>query len=202
LKAISRLGIEAQLEHCLFITEEQAHISACRRLGMTAIRFDPASIASGTGISDWSQAPQYVSDMLGQAGDINQVLTLRMAITAKYDIDNITIRKDPSTQQISASATKLYQLSDPGLGRLDGIFVRLPVELLVELDDTGHFQSAVLCPPNDTDKQEMIQYLKTLVTSGDIAINPGADPVHETHFIEHDSEGRRILKRRGFRSVY
>lgn len=64
--AIARLGMNAKLGECIFITENADHISACQQLGMATLRF--ASEADGGDFHDWSEAPLLVSQLL-DAGD-------------------------------------------------------------------------------------------------------------------------------------
>jgi beta-phosphoglucomutase-like phosphatase (HAD superfamily) len=51
--ALRRLGTDAMLADCLVITEDAAHVAACRALGMQALQF-------GADFDDWSQAPRLV----------------------------------------------------------------------------------------------------------------------------------------------
>jgi FMN phosphatase YigB (HAD superfamily) len=54
--ALERLGTGANLGDCLAITEQAAHVAACRKLGMAALRF-------GTDFTDWSDAPSLVQEL-------------------------------------------------------------------------------------------------------------------------------------------
>jgi FMN phosphatase YigB (HAD superfamily) len=58
-KALQRLKENAALTECLFITENEAHIKACRTLGMETLRF-----GSAEGFTDWAQAPSLVAAKL------------------------------------------------------------------------------------------------------------------------------------------
>jgi FMN phosphatase YigB (HAD superfamily) len=58
--ALSRLGTDATLADCLVITEDPAHIAACRALGMQALQF-------GADFDDWSQAPALVRRLVDPA---------------------------------------------------------------------------------------------------------------------------------------
>jgi len=62
--AIERLGIKAQLENCLFITENTEHIVACQQLCMSTLRFGSSIENSGVDFDDWALAPQLVVDQL------------------------------------------------------------------------------------------------------------------------------------------
>jgi FMN phosphatase YigB (HAD superfamily) len=60
--AIERIGIQASLDECLFITENGPHIDACRALGMTCLKFAQAG-ADDADFSDWSVVPQLVAGL-------------------------------------------------------------------------------------------------------------------------------------------
>jgi FMN phosphatase YigB (HAD superfamily) len=55
--ALDRLGTDAKLADCLSITEDAAHVAACRELGMQALQF-------GIDFQDWAQAPGLVRSMI------------------------------------------------------------------------------------------------------------------------------------------
>jgi FMN phosphatase YigB (HAD superfamily) len=55
--ALERLGVQASLAECLFITEEAEHIAACRALRMQALQF-------GVDFQDWSEAPPLIARLL------------------------------------------------------------------------------------------------------------------------------------------
>jgi hypothetical protein len=59
--ALRRLGSSADLADCLSITENAAHVAACRALGMRALQF-------GVDFDDWSKAPALVRRMVDPTG--------------------------------------------------------------------------------------------------------------------------------------
>ena len=58
--AIRRLGVSATLAECLFITEEEQHVTAARSYGMKALR-------RGTDFQTWQQGTQAIEELLAEA---------------------------------------------------------------------------------------------------------------------------------------
>ena len=56
-QALQRLGSAAKLDECLFITENEDHIKACQKLGMTTLHF-------GKDFTEWSKAPPLIKALL------------------------------------------------------------------------------------------------------------------------------------------
>jgi FMN phosphatase YigB (HAD superfamily) len=58
--ALARSGTSATFDQCLVITENAAHISACRQLGMSTLQF-------GVDFTNWSDAVALITTRLGPA---------------------------------------------------------------------------------------------------------------------------------------
>jgi FMN phosphatase YigB (HAD superfamily) len=57
--ALRRARSGAGLSECLFITENKAHVKACRKLGMDALQF-------GKDFKNWADAPPLIAGRIGQ----------------------------------------------------------------------------------------------------------------------------------------
>ena len=64
--ALERSGTGATLHQCLAITENAAHLAACRKLGMATLRF-------GGDFTDWSAAPDLVKDLVAASASADAV---------------------------------------------------------------------------------------------------------------------------------
>jgi FMN phosphatase YigB (HAD superfamily) len=64
--AIKRLGLQAKLNECLFITESGEHIAACAELGMKTLQFGGAG-EPGSQFSDWADAPPLIAHLVAPA---------------------------------------------------------------------------------------------------------------------------------------
>jgi hypothetical protein len=75
--ALRRLDCGAALADCLSITEDGAHVAACRALGMQALRF-------GGDFTDWSEAPLLVRHVVDPASGPNTALALAVWLAARH----------------------------------------------------------------------------------------------------------------------
>ncbi len=73
--ALERLGTGATLAESLVITEDAAHVEACRKLGMATLRF-------GDDFTDWSEAPAMVRQLANPAGvDAEEAAAFRRSLS-------------------------------------------------------------------------------------------------------------------------
>ena len=196
--AVQRLGVEATLASCLFITENPEHILACRQFGMETLRFGPSADVSGVDFDDWSRAPQLVAEKFGSEIENNVNLALATIIGADQDVQNVMIHEKDADGHVRATGTALYAISGLDLGDLDGINVTLPVQLEGRIDRQGHLQTIAKHTPSESDIQEAFLHVKTLLQSGNVASDQQSYKTGMSHVIERDSQGRRVLKRKGF----
>ena len=61
--ALLRMSVRAELEECLFVTEEPEHIRHCRRMGMETLWFDMNG-QPGADFHDWRDAPALIAQKL------------------------------------------------------------------------------------------------------------------------------------------
>ncbi len=188
--AVKRLRLSAKLADCVFVTENAEHVRHCRdALGMSALQF-------GKDFSDWSEAPLMLSTMIEPNG-VNVAAALKPwgAARGLEGLSLIHAGREPGSMQ--AQAQTWVMLSGSDLKEAEGVHVRLPVRIELRRDAQGRMTAAVE-KPSAGDVGEAISYVKGLVASGEIGDPTG--PL-TTHKIEIDDRGRRLLKRRGFKSA-
>ena len=187
---VKRLGITASLGDCVFVTENAEHVRHCREsLGMKALQF-------GKDFSDWSEAPLILSPMIGPAqGNMTAALEVWGAAHELEGLSLVQAGLDPGVMQ--AQAQVLAPLSGSGLGEADGAYVQVPVRVDIRRDAHGRLTPNVGQPSAD-DVKEATSYVRGLVARGEIGGTTGS---LATHVLEIDDRGRRLLKRRGFKSA-
>jgi beta-phosphoglucomutase-like phosphatase (HAD superfamily) len=82
--ALTRLGAAAQLTDCLTVTENAAHIAACRAMGMHTLQF-------GEDFTDWSEFGLLVRKQLGPKHVGNTAPALGVWLTAHTDLHIIDV---------------------------------------------------------------------------------------------------------------
>lgn len=190
--ALARLGVAAPLTDTLFITENAAHVAACRQLGMHALQF-------GSDFTDWNHAPLRIAQEIGGTNVTNFKTMFKDALAAHDDL-RLESLSDVKAGTLQGSARRLVKLDDPALGKLDGVHIELPVDLTARIDGTGRVASVETAPRPDM-VAEAVENLKSLASNQQIAgmDEPGSpSPVVPTHSVETDAQGRRILRRRRF----
>lgn len=188
--ALARLGVAAPLTDTLFITENAAHIAACRELGMRVLQF-------GTDFTDWNYAPLLIAKEIGGTS----LKTMFKDALAAHDDLRVKSLGKVIAGTVQGSARRLVKLDDPALGKLDGVHIELPVDLTARIDGTGRVASVETAPRPDM-LAEALDNLKSLASNQQISDpdEPGdlPSPVVPTHSVETDAQGRRVLRRRRF----
>jgi FMN phosphatase YigB (HAD superfamily) len=77
--ALTRLESNARLTDCLTVTENAAHIAACRDMGMRALQF-------GEDFTDWSEFGLLVRQQIGPPDSHNTALALGVWLAAHTDL--------------------------------------------------------------------------------------------------------------------
>jgi hypothetical protein len=98
---------------------------------------------------------------------------------------------------VYAQAQMWVPISGRDLGEAEGVYVPLPVRIDLPHDAHGRITPRVGRPSSD-DIKEAASYVEGLVARGEIGKATG--PL-ATHTIEIDGAGRRLLKRRGFKTA-
>lgn len=186
--AIKRLGVTAKLADCVFVTENPDHIRHCRdELGMKTLQF-------GKDFTDWAEGPLLLAPMVAPAR-VNLAAALQPWAAAR-GLESISLLEEP-TGVTYAQAQMWVPISGAGLEEAEGANVPLPVRIDLPADSRGRITPRVGTPSQE-DVKEAASYVKGLVARGEIG--PDTGPL-ATHTIETDKRGRRLLRRRGFKTV-
>ena len=198
--AIERLGVKAELEECLFITENVDHIKACSKLHMKTLTFGVKG--SPNGFDDWSIGPMMIARLVAPSSHKDTELALKVSLAAKHQMDLVSAAPARSPKgAINARVKVWHALDDPSLGELSGVHVELPADAEIDLDAHGAVKSVRHGRPSDDVVAEATQYLRGLAGTGQIVSDPKKRPFGATHEVSVDSEGRRYLKRKRFSAL-
>jgi beta-phosphoglucomutase-like phosphatase (HAD superfamily) len=198
--AIKRLGVTAELDECLFITENVGHIKACGKLHMKTLTF--GAKGSADGFDDWAVGPMLIARLVAPASHKDTELALTVSLAAKHRIDVVSAAPSPSPKGAIKARVKVWHaLDDPSLGELSGVHVELPADAEIHLDERGAVQSVRHSRPSDETVAEAMQYLRGLAGTGQVASDPKKPPFGATHEVSVDSEGRRYLKRKRYSAL-
>jgi hypothetical protein len=188
--ALKRLGASARLEECLFVTENAAHITATRALGMDTLQF---GTALADGFSDWTDGLLKIAMKFDPLGETNLPIALAVLGRAEglEEFENVTLAHG----RIAANVKAWLALDDASLGDLEGVYVPVPATVEVELSgDTPHLDVKL---PEDANA-EATAFVRSLQARGKIEGAAKSLLGPPTHVVVTDKMGRRVLKRRGF----
>ena len=186
--ALKRLGVRTTLAECVFVTENADHLRHCRdELGMQTLQF-------GKDFTDWADGPLALSTLVAPAA-VNLEAALRPWAEARR-LDGVSLlRERPGV--VYAQAQMWVPITGHDLEEAEGVHVPLPVRIDLPTDAHGRITPQV-GKPSTEDVKEAASYVKGLVARGEIGNATG--PL-ATHTIETDGAGRRLLKRRGFKTA-
>ena len=186
--ALKRLGVKATLRECVFVTENADHIRHCReQLGMKALQF-------GKDFTDWADGPLALLTLVAPAA-VNLEAALQPWASARR-LDGVSLVQE-TRGVVYAQAQMWVPLSGHDLAEAEGVHVPLPVRIDLPTDAQGRITPRV-GKPSPEDVKEAAAYVKGLVARGEIGKATG--PL-ATHTVETDAAGRRLLKRRGFKTA-
>lgn len=198
--AVQRLGVNADLDECLFITENAQHIAACRAMGMTALQFAGSASAPGD-FHDWSEAPLLLARLVAPERDSNRHLALQLRLMVTHQFQLTRMDRAGERGSVHARGKTLYSLTNSSLGTWSGVHVEVPTEAVIRLDPKGRISSIQIMPPDAATLREATDHLRTLIDNQQLAAGAGTIAPGATHQIEVDAEGRRCLKRKRFSAI-
>lgn len=199
--AIQRLGISARLTECLFITEKLQHVEHCRTLGMQALQFgghtdSPPPTADFT---DWSEGVTIVAKRFTPLSGPNILSAVETRLRAMHPNWEI-LKAIPETDDVvDVQVRKWIRLNDPRLAELNGVHIQMPISVRTRLDEFGHLSVGKTETPAEEDLSEAVHHVLGLHGMHQIGTQAESSGT-TTHTIITDSEGRRLLQRRRFRS--
>lgn len=197
-KAIQRLRQRISLSECLFITPSAEHVIACRKMGMKVLRFDP-EVSTNADFSNWSEAPLLIARIVAPDSALNKTLALQERLATAYDMQLVSINDDKRSNLIHGRAKKLFPilLKTRG-GRSETIEVPFPVNVEITLDKQGNVSTVKNDEPDAETVAESAHFIKTLEANKQISHGPKPATGSETHRIEVDAKGRKLLTRKRF----
>jgi len=195
--AVARSGTGAALTECLFVTENTAHLAKCAEHGMTPVRFGPPADGMAN-FEDWADAPAVIAGLVAPGHAGNRTAAVAAALDARHGLVALTPTGGGS-RTVRGRANQLFQLNDPRLGPLNGVYVERPVEVTVKLAADGRVASVEAPAPTPDEVADAVNFVSSLVKSRKVAV-PGqaAPPFGVTHAVEQDAAGRRRLVRRKY----
>lgn len=201
--ALQRARIHTQFDQCLFVTENAAHTSVCRAMGMQTLRFAAPSTpgADYADFTDWCDAPLLVARRVNPSDTANLETALKVHLAATHEISAQSFEYQSNGDLIRVHGRKWVPISAPSLGDLIGIHVELPVNIQVRVNPQGNVESVDSAEPSPEVIKEATASLSTLVSNQQIT-RPGEPRAFgATHAVEVAADGRRYLKRKRFTAV-
>lgn len=196
-RALERLGSDADLSSCLFVTERDDHVEAARDLGMSGLIFG----ALGNGepeFKDWATGLLLVAHQVCKHCADNLQPAFDVWLAGRKDLELLTLERIGTGGVFRATANELYRVSDPELGKMDGVFVPQPVQVELTLDQQGRVAECKVCSSNQSDREEASYLVRSLVSHHQVAEATDYPAPGVTHAVETDAKGRRILTRKRF----
>jgi len=195
--AITRLGLDASLSDCLFITENAGHIAACQQLGMATLRF--ASKAGGGDFNNWSEAPLLVSKLIDSGKSSNFHSALKLALSSEHEMELLSMEKEGP--KVRARAQQWHSVPNPKAGNKEDVDVPIPVDVEIDLNKKGGIRSVKADQPDSEAVADATSFVETLAANEQVTDKPGPLPPGATHRIEKDEKGRKRLVRKRFSAI-
>ena len=179
--ALRRLGSPAGLPDCLVITEDAAHLAACRILGMSTVRFSTGD--------DWLDVLLRMRLLVAPASVADGVEALRPWFAVR-DAELISVAEPISARE--AAVRLRVPARDP-----DGRPAARLVDTLVSFDDDGR----VLCLTGSGPDTETAAFVASLRAAGALGVagRPLAPGVTHTEAI--GESGEIVARRRRFSAM-
>jgi FMN phosphatase YigB (HAD superfamily) len=200
-EAFGRVGLPARLDEYLFISGNAKRLSACRKMGMKALRFDPAN-SRDADFDDWAEAPQLAAPLVAPGSSFNRKLALQFYLSVVYELDLVSINYATAAGTIECRVKKSFPVTiKTGDGALAKIHTQLPVKAVVKVDKKGKVSSVESEEPNAEELAESAHFIKTLEDNKQISRGGGKPKGNETHVLETDEKGQKHLKRKRYTAI-
>ena len=125
----------------------------------------------------------------------NIAIGLAPALALHHGLNTFTITNIHG-RVIHGRAKQLFQLNDPKLGELNGIYVERPTEVTIEVTSQGSLGRVQVEEPSPEEVADAVNFVSTLVQGGRIA--QGGESKGTTHAVQIDSSGREVLVRQRY----
>jgi hypothetical protein len=196
--AAQRSGIDPTFAECLFVTEKETHLDACKTYGMKTVKFGADSPNHPT-FSDWRDGPTVIAHTAVPDSTSSGDAALAFALSTRHNIAGF-IPLNRSDDKLHGQADRLVQLDRPELGDLRGIYVNIPTDVAVTQSNDGKLSDVMQMSPLPEDIVDAAATVKSLQHHGKID-SPEHPQAGATHQIENDEQGRRVLVRRRYSMV-
>jgi FMN phosphatase YigB (HAD superfamily) len=199
IKALQRLGGAQTLAECVMITEDAAHIAACRNLGMKTLQFGGhvSPPPANADFSNWLDAPMLLARLVSPHHTANVETAIRGRLEAAFPVNISSVEPSHATSTVRAHGTRLIKVTDPELGDLDGLHVEVPIHPTIQLDVAGRPIAFDGLHPSAKDIAESTSNLKSQASTGQIS-GVNESPLGPTLKVVVDSQGRRVVRRKGY----
>lgn len=194
--ALARLGLDMGLESCLFVTENDEHIQACKAMGMQTLTF--GSNDHTIGFNDWSDGLMQIAHRVDPQSQSN--VQAAFALWAKANrycqsVDRLAVEQNGDLHAMGQCWAALEGAKEK---RLEGLKILVPSLAVVRLDSAGLPQTVDVRPLDPETLAESRAYVDYLSAGNKISEDPTTKDPDKTHIIEALPDGQRFLKRRGF----
>ncbi|HEY0050822.1 MAG TPA: hypothetical protein VGB68_16130 [Pyrinomonadaceae bacterium] len=194
--AVERLGLDARLDECLFITENAGHTKSARRLGIKTLLFGETGAEAGFG--DWSEAPLLIAQMVNPESMSNLESALRLRLAVEHDLELIFVSEKSGDGIVRAQANKSHSLPVSGSESGRNSIVTIPVNVEVEMNNRGRILAVDSEEPDKETLDEAAHYIKTLDDNKQISRKKGPLGAGETHRETVNEKGEKRIKRERF----
>ena len=192
--ALVRLHSSAALDECLFITAEASHLSECKGYGMIPIRFG-SDVPGIRCFSNWCDAPLLLANVVAPDNMQNVAIAIAPALASHHGLKAFA-STNIHGKLIHGRAKQLFQLNDPRLGALDGIYVERSAEVTVEITSQGSLGNVQTAEPGPDEISDAVNFVHTLIQGGRIAHQ--GESRGTTHAVQLDASGREVLIRQRY----
>ncbi|HYP25952.1 MAG TPA: hypothetical protein VE262_04465 [Blastocatellia bacterium] len=192
-KALERLGTDAHLSECLFITENKEHAAACRKLGMVTLEFNPLGPGEGD-FHDWSEAPSIIAQTVAPDSFFDMQLALKLRLATAHDMELVTISTGSTKGRIRGRAKVLHPVTLMADEGSEKVQVPVPVDVEIEMSEEGKIKSVKAGEPDPEYLAESAHFIETLREHGQIASEHSKPTPGQTYQEETDEKGRKLLK--------
>lgn len=204
--AVERLNLpeSANLDECLFITENAGHVAAARLLGMKTLLFSETSGAAEADFSDWSEAPLLISQIVNPESMNNLDAALRLRLAIGHDLELIFVNeKSEDGGTIYAQVNKSFALPAADSTEEESAQQRsiavLPVNVEIEMNKKGQIKAVNSSEePDEESLDEAAHYIKTLNENKQVSRGGGPLKPGETHQETVNEKGEKRIKRKRF----
>ncbi len=191
----------ARLDNGVFVSGMEDAVRAARTMNIRTFQFSPEQTGNGDSFSDWTEAPLLVANLFEVAKMKNREVAVRFHLSARENLDVTSLRPTTRADTLEGTVNSWEPISSETFKELDGVNVKLPVKITVELDLSGRIRSLEQTRPLPEDQEEAKHFLESLVRHGQVATEDGPGLDTATHEISTDRQGKRYLVRKRFSAV-